>query len=107
MEEFRPLVCDPLVLNLLNLGIIQGRDFQQTNKPERPIALAEAAVKRVIEKYEERVTSRVTYPLTNEITSWRRIFELQTRLMARVIQGEASRYQAVVRGADADQRVGE
>ena len=96
MEEFRPLVCDPLVLNLLNLGIIQGRDFQKTNIAERPIALSEDAVKRVIEKYEERVTSKVQYPLTNETTSWRRVFELQTRLMARVIQGEASRYQSVI-----------
>jgi CRISP-associated protein Cas1 len=95
MEEFRPLVCDPLVLNLLNLGMLQGRDFQKTNQPERPIMLSEEAVKRVIEKYEERVTSKVTYPLTNETTTWRRVFELQTRQMARVIKGEASRYQAV------------
>ncbi|MBI5652067.1 MAG: CRISPR-associated endonuclease Cas1 [Chloroflexi bacterium] len=95
MEEFRPLVCDPLVLNLLNLDIIQGRDFQRTNNPERPIALSEPAVKRVIEKYEERVTSPVKYSLTGETAAWRRVMELQTRLMARVIQGEASRYQAM------------
>jgi CRISPR-associated protein Cas1 len=95
MEEFRPLVCDPLVLNLLNLGIIQGRDFQKTNNAEKPVMLSESAVKRVIEKYEERVTSPVKYPLTGETASWRRAMELQTRLMARVIQGEASRYQAM------------
>ena len=98
MEEFRPLVCDPLVLNLLNLGIIQGRDFQKTNNAERPLVLTEPAVKRVIEKYEERVTSKVQYPLTNEVTSWRRVFELQTRQMARVIKGEAARYQTVTGG---------
>jgi CRISPR-associated protein Cas1 len=75
--------------------MIQGRDFQKTNKSERPIALTESAVKRVIEKYEERVASSVRYPLTGETAAWRRVMELQTRLMARVIQGEASRYQAM------------
>lgn len=96
MEEFRPLVCDPLVLNLLNLGIIRARDFRRTNNAEKPLVLTEEGVKRVIEKYEERVTSKVEYPLTGETTTWRRMFELQTRQMARVIKGEQGKYQAIV-----------
>ncbi len=99
MEEFRPLVCDPIVLNLLNLGIVQARDFLKTGNAERPIVLAEDAVKRVIEKYEERVTNKTRYPFPPEVqdTTWRRVFELQTRQMARVVKGEDSVYRAMVK----------
>lgn len=100
MEEFRPLVCDPLTLNLLNLNMIQARDFRRTSDKEKPIMLEESAIQRVIETYEERVTSRVVYPLTKENLSWRQIFERQTRQMARVIKGEDARYLPVVMGGN-------
>lgn len=100
MEEFRPLVCDPLVLNLLNLNMLQARDFRRTGDKERPVLLEEGSIQRVIEKYEERVTGRVVYPPTKENLSWRQIFERQTRHMARVIKGEAPRYLPVVMGGE-------
>ena len=99
MEEFRPLLCDPIVLNLLNLQILQPHDFQRTGDPARPVVMREDAVKRVIEKYEERVNATTRYvflPQPME-TSWRRIFELQVRQMARVVKGEDKVYRAMLR----------
>lgn len=100
MEEFRPLVCDPLVLNLLNLQILQRSDFRRTGDAARPVMMTEAAVKRVIEKYEERVNATTSYsylPPKAFDTTWRRVFELQTRQMARVVKGEEKVYRAMLR----------
>lgn len=58
----------------------------------RPIYLKEAARNRFISLYETRINEQIIYPATGEHTSYRRIFELQAYLMARVILGEADRY---------------
>lgn len=96
MEEFRPLVVDSVVLNLVNREMLRVSDFSKTKDATKPVLLSDDAVERVIKAYEERVTTRVRYPLTGEQATYRRCFELQTRLMARVIQGEASGYRAMV-----------
>jgi CRISPR-associated protein Cas1 len=71
-------------------------DFSKTKDAAKPVLLSDDAVERVIKAYEDRVTTRVRHPLTGEQVTYRRCFELQTRLMARVIQGEASGYRAMV-----------
>jgi CRISPR-associated protein Cas1 len=95
MEEFRPLVVDPLIVDLINADRIGPQDFRRGGDADKPLLLADAAVTRVIEQYETRATARVRYPLTGEETAYRRCFELQTRLMARVIKGEAAEYRAM------------
>ncbi|MCS6846976.1 MAG: CRISPR-associated endonuclease Cas1 [Anaerolineae bacterium] len=92
MEEFRPLVVDRLVLQLVNQGRIARRDFVQEPTDQKPVVVTEAALKRVIAAYESHVTSTVRYPLSGEQTTWRRCFELQARQLARVVKGEATDY---------------
>ncbi len=96
MEEFRPLIVDSVVLNLVHHGIIRPVDFSKTQDADKPVLLADDAVERVIQAYEERVTTRLRYPLTGEQATYRRCFELQTRQMARVIKGEAAEYRAMI-----------
>jgi CRISPR-associated protein Cas1 len=92
MEEYRPAV-DALVLDLLNSDAVQERDFAAARAAERPLELREGALKRVIERYEARVTAPARYPLTGEQAALRRCIELQTRQMARVVKGEQPAYQ--------------
>lgn len=92
MEEFRPVVVDPLVLRLVNLGTIKERDFQRGTGDHKPLHLTDAAVRRVLQAYEERATGPAAYPLTGEQTSMRRCFELQARQLARVLKAEAAEY---------------
>ena len=100
MEEFRQWVVDKVVLDLVNLpvvnnrslALIQERDFTLEASAERPLVLKEASVRKVIEAYETRMTSRVHYAATNEQLTLRRCVELQTRQLARVIKGELSEY---------------
>ncbi len=93
MEQFRPLIVDPLVVDLINKDVVGPQDFARGSEKERPVLLKEGAVKRVIQQYEERVTAKVRYPLTGEQTTYRRCIELQTRQLARVVKGEATTYQ--------------
>ena len=117
-EEFRPIIVDSIVLAAANRPLFGLRDFEigqpyrrneddddqdttsnrseQTTSPQnqesRPIYLKEAARKRFISLYEARVNELIQYPAAGEQTSYRRIFELQAYLMARVILGETDRY---------------
>lgn len=96
MEEFRPVLVDPLVLQLVNSDEIRENDFTRTSSADKPVTLKEGALRRVIEHYEERITAHVRYPFTGEETTYRRCVELQTRQMARVIKGEQVTYQALL-----------
>jgi len=93
MEQFRPLVVDPLVVDLVNREAIGPGDFSRGTDKAKPVLLKEDAVKRVIQQYEERITAVVRYPLTGEQATVRRCIELQTRQLARVVKGETPAYQ--------------
>jgi CRISPR-associated protein Cas1 len=92
MEEFRPLIVDPLVVDLINRDEIGPGDFRRGGQDEKPVLLKDDAVKKVIQRYEERATSKVRYSPTGEETTFRRCVELQARQIGRVIKGEAGEY---------------
>lgn len=96
MEEFRPVLVDTVVLELVNHEMLRLTDFQKTKDAAKPVLLTEDAIERVIKAYEERVTTHVRYPFTGEQTTYRRCMELQTRQMARVVKGEQDAYRAMI-----------
>ena len=117
MEEFRPVIVDRLVLRLVNWGAIRERDFvagpgdratpereplrplagrPPTRAQSRPISLTDAAVKRVIQAYEEVVNTPVLHPRLNERTPFRRCMTVQVQQLARVLKGEEPDYEPFV-----------
>jgi CRISPR-associated protein Cas1 len=93
MEQFRPLLVDPLVVELINSGEIGLQDFARGGEQTRPVQIKPEAIGRVIRRYEEYATATVRYPLTGEQATFRRCIELQTRQLARVVKGESQVYQ--------------
>ena len=89
MEEFRPLVADSVAIGLINNGEIRPIDFITR---AGACALNESGRKRVIEAYERRLDSFVTHPFFGYAVSYRRVFEVQARLLSRWLQGEIPRY---------------
>ncbi|MGC9326748.1 MAG: CRISPR-associated endonuclease Cas4g/Cas1g [Candidatus Hinthialibacter sp.] len=85
MEPFRPLIADSTVLNAVNNGIIQANDFIRS---AGAVALKPEARKRFILAYERRMDSLVTHPIFNYRVSYRRIMEIQARLLSRYLTGE-------------------
>ena len=92
MEEFRPIVVDTLVLELVNRRRLTPADFVRTGRRERPIELSDSGVELLLRAYEERLETRVRHPITGDRTTYRRCLELQVRQMAGMVLGRAKRY---------------
>ncbi len=89
IEEFRPLVADSVALALVNNRVIDENDFVRRG---RSCALKEPARRRVIRAYENRMGTLVRHPLFGYQVSYRRVLEIQARLLARTIAGELRAY---------------
>lgn len=89
IEEFRPLVADSVVIGLINNGEIRPSDFIAR---AGAVALKPDGRKRVLEAYERRLDTEVTHPLFGYSISYRRVFEVQVRLLGRFLTGEIAGY---------------
>ena len=89
MEEFRPLLVDSVVLNVINRGIVGLSDFVQRGGA---VALTPDGRRRYIKAYEQRMATVVTHPIFGYQVSYRRVLEIQLRLFARALIGELPRY---------------
>jgi CRISPR-associated protein Cas1 len=89
MEEFRPIVADSVVLTVVNGGVVRDEDF---DRAATGVALKPAARKRVIEAFERRMEEIVTHPVFGYRVSYRRVFDVQARLLGRFLSGEIDAY---------------
>jgi CRISP-associated protein Cas1 len=89
MEPFRPLIADSAVLTAINTGMVTPRDFVRVGGS---VALTPAGRKGFFRAYELRMDSLVTHPLFDYRVSYRRLLEIQARLLARVLEGEIGEY---------------
>ncbi|MCC6743812.1 MAG: CRISPR-associated endonuclease Cas1 [Acidobacteria bacterium] len=89
MEEFRPIVADSVVIGLVNTGEIRPVDFIER---AGSVALTESGRKRLIGAYERRLDQTVIHPIFGYTVSYRRVLEIQARLLGRVLLGEIERY---------------
>ena len=89
MEPFRPLVVDSAVLMAINNRMIHPGDFLQAGNS---VALTAGGRKGFIRAYEQRMDQLVTHPLFGYRVSYRRVIEIQVRLLARVLMGELKSY---------------
>lgn len=89
MESFRPLVADSAVVTAINNGEVRAEDFVRA---AGACALAPAGRKRFIACFERRLMQEITHPLFGYRVDYRRLFELQARLLARHLLGELPRY---------------
>lgn len=89
MEIFRPLIADSVVLSAINTRMVGAGDFVQAGKA---VALTPKGRRGLIRAYEQRMDTLVTHPLFGYRVSYRRVLEIQTRLLARVVTGELAIY---------------
>jgi CRISPR-associated protein Cas1 len=88
-EEFRPLIADSVCVTLFNQGELEKEDFI---KRARGVALSAAGRRAVLAGYERRLDQMVTHPVFGYTVSYRRIIQLQARLLRAVILGEIPSY---------------
>ncbi|HEY8542088.1 MAG TPA: CRISPR-associated endonuclease Cas1 [Pseudothermotoga sp.] len=89
-EEFRCIIVDNFVINAINRNEFTVNDFEE--KEEGIIHFTKDAIKRFIDKFEERLNSKMKYHLDDEENYIRTIFEKQSRHYARVVLGEEEQY---------------
>ncbi|HLI91453.1 MAG TPA: type I-D CRISPR-associated endonuclease Cas1d [Ktedonobacteraceae bacterium] len=89
MEEFRPIIADSVVLNIVNHRILTEKDFQEELGV---VHLKADARKTFYARFEERLQEELQHPYFGYRTSYRRCLELQARLLGKSLTGEIPAY---------------
>ena len=89
MEEFRPIIADSVVVTAINTGVVGEGDFKRV---AGAVALTPSARRNFIQAYERRMCQEVTHPVFGYRLSYRRVLEVQARLLTRVLLGEIEEY---------------
>lgn len=90
-EEFRPILADSAALTLFNNGELKQSDFIHRSGAT---ALTQNGRQAVIRAFERRMDTLITHPIFRYTISYRRILEVQARLMGRHLLGELKKYPA-------------
>lgn len=89
MEPFRPLIADSAVLTAINNEEVRPSDFVMV---AGGCNLSDSGRKRFIGAFERRMEHEVTHPVFKYRLSYRRLFEVQARLLSRHLSGEIPEY---------------
>ena len=93
MEPFRPLIAESAVLNAINTRMVTPKDFVRAG---RAVALTPGGRRGFFQAYEARMDTLVTHPIFGYQVSYRRLLEVQARLLAKVLEGELDEYAVFV-----------
>jgi len=93
MEEFRPIIADSAALALFNKKELCEEHFVKTGIG---ISLTPEGKKKVVAAYEQRIQDEIIHPLFGYKISYRRVLEVQARLLSRTLSGEIKEYPAFV-----------
>jgi CRISP-associated protein Cas1 len=88
-EEFRPLVADSVAINLINNGEVKVSDFL---KRAGGVTLTADGRRAVISGYERRLDTEVTHPTFGYKVTYRRVLEVQARLLGAHLLREVDEY---------------
>ena len=88
-EEFRPLIADSVVVNVINNGEIQENGFIVR---AQGVALTQQGRRSFIAAYERRLDQEVTHPVYGYRITYRRVLEVQARMLGAYLLGEIPDY---------------
>lgn len=89
MEEFRPVICDSVVINAVNNEVVKKEDFLYH---PTGVAFKDGAKRRFVEVFERRLDELATHPTFGTRLSYRRILEVQARMLGKVVLGDLAAY---------------
>ena len=88
-EEFRPIIAESVVINAVNNGEVTKNGFVIR---AGGVALEQAARRAVIASYERRLDHEVTHPTYGYKITYRRVLEVQARMLGACMLGEIPEY---------------
>ncbi len=90
MEEFRAYLADRLVINMINLRQLTGKDF--IKKESGGVLLKEDSRKRVLTAWQKRKAEEITHPFLEEKIPLGLLPYAQALLLARHLRGDIEIY---------------
>lgn len=88
-EEFRPIVAESVVINAINNGEIKRSDFVVR---AGGVALTQEGRKKFLATYERRLDTEIQHAVFGYKVTYRRVLEVQARLLAAFLLGEVPEY---------------
>ena len=88
-EEFRPLVADSVAVGVFNNGEVSSRSFVVR---AGGVALTAGGRRSVIAAYERRLDTEIKHPVFGYKVTYRRLLEVQTRLLGAYLTREIPEY---------------
>lgn len=89
MEEFRPVIADSVVLNLINNESVTPEDFVIWRDA---CQLTDDGRKRFFAAYEQRKATEITHPVYGYRMTYSRMLEVQARMLAAFVRGSIPTY---------------
>ncbi|WP_420632372.1 CRISPR-associated endonuclease Cas1 [Candidatus Leptofilum sp.] len=91
VEEFRTPIVDSLVLSLLNHRLLKEKDFEFGSASEG-VRLTTRGFRVFLRKYSEKLESKIKSRKLGRSISYRKLFEVQARHLARTITNQDNQY---------------
>lgn len=90
MEEFRGIVADRFVLSLINLKVVNDKDF--IRKENGSVIMTDECRKKFLSAWQSKKQEIITHPFLDEKISWGLAPYSQSLLLARFIRGDLDQY---------------
>ena len=92
MEEFRAPLADAVVISAINNGELSSAMVSSVLGGAR---LRDEGRRSITAAFERRLDHSITHPVFGYSATWRRVLEIQARMILGVIDGSQSRYVGV------------
>ncbi|MBW3083111.1 CRISPR-associated endonuclease Cas1 [Bifidobacterium phasiani] len=92
MEEFRAPVADSVVQTVVNNGEVKAEGFVNACGSVR---MTDPTRKALIGAYERRMATEIMHPIFKYKASWRRVIEIQARMILGYLDGSQTRYRGI------------
>lgn len=96
IEEFRAVVVDAVVFNLVLNRKLEPKDFTLPDSPGQPCYMSNNARAVFIRSFEAKMNAAVIHPVSGLHLDYRRCIEHQVQELAAVIRGRQSQYRPMV-----------
>ncbi len=90
VEEFRSVIVDSVVLTVVNKRMLTPDDFRPGRKGG--VILRRSALREFLGQYTTRLQTEVIHPLAGRRLTYQKCFEVQARLLRKVIEGQTEAY---------------
>jgi len=94
MEEFRSLLADQVVFDMVNHNMVNASDFHTDESEKYAVLINNDLRKKIIKKFETRIKTSIVYK--GENISYRRLLEYKARELAGSIKKDSNNYEPFI-----------